>query len=152
MATATEGDLADAFASFMKSYFLHINPILHSGTFRGRRLNENRIVVLAALDLCGTLTPGDISAAFSVQKGSLTTVIGSLIEAGLVERRAVASDERSYRLVLTEEGRLTVAQIAEQRNLGFARLFGGMPREALGEAVRGIAALTAYLSTQEVRK
>lgn len=149
MADGRAKDFSDAFASFMKQYFLFINPILHRGSYRGRRFTENEIIVLLAVSVQGSMTPGEITAVFNLQKGSLTTVVRGLVDEGYIAREAVPRDARSYRIRLTDIGEAIVDLIARRREGEFDKLFDRMPRGDLEAATAGIEALTGYLRTRE---
>ncbi|PZU88479.1 MAG: MarR family transcriptional regulator [Chelatococcus sp.] len=93
-------------------------------------------------DLLSTLTEGEgisqseLAQRLYVTKGNVSGLVDRLVEAGLVERRAIAGDKRSYAMHLTAEGRrLAEAGIAAQRDYVAATL-GLMPSEDLAELDR----------------
>ena len=66
---------------------------------------------VAQLDLLSTLTEAegitqrDLAERLYVTKGNVSGLVDRLVEAGLVDRRAIPGDRRSYDLHLTAEGR-----------------------------------------------
>lgn len=61
--------------------------------------------VLSTLTEREGLTQQDLAARLYVTKGNVSGLIDRLVEAGLVERRAIPGDRRSHALHLTEAGR-----------------------------------------------
>jgi DNA-binding MarR family transcriptional regulator len=62
----------------------------------------------------GDLNPSEISERQGVSRNTTSSLIRSLEEDGLVERRLDRDDRRRFKISLTEKGRSTVAQYARQ--------------------------------------
>ncbi|WP_430911932.1 MarR family winged helix-turn-helix transcriptional regulator [Methylobacterium sp. sgz302541] len=89
--------------------------------------------VLSTLTESEGLTQQDLAARLYVTKGNVSGLIDRLVEAGLVERRAIPGDRRSHALHLTPEGeRLAAAGIAAQ-SAYVARTLGSLPPKDLAE-------------------
>ena len=137
--------LADTFHRFMRPFFERINPILHSTVWRGKRFTEKHIIVMMAVDMYGPLSPSELSRAFKLQKGSLTTIIRGLCQSGMIERQNAEGDERSYRLTTTAMGAEFVDHMADQRRAGFRQQFACLPETQRHEVRLALDTLVKYL-------
>jgi len=84
-----------------------------------RRLREEFAVTLPRFDLMAALdrtpaglTMGELSARLKVSNGNVTGVVERLVREGLVERTALPTDRRSYKVALTAAGRSAFAAMA----------------------------------------
>jgi len=97
-------------------------------------------------DLLSTLTEqegisqSELAEKLYVTKGNVSGLVDRLVQAGLVERRAIAGDRRSYAMHLTPEGRrLAEAGMATQRDF-VASTLGKLPSGDLVELDRLVLA------------
>ena len=141
--------LEASFDRFMRYFLVHVNPVLHRTTYRGRSYSEYEIITIMALGLVGPMRPADLSQGLAIEKGTLTTVIGRLTACGHVEKRPVAGDRRSYRAELTANGQAFKRHLDIQRRQGFEDLFAGMAATDLAAAAHGLDLMTAYLQRKE---
>lgn len=138
----------DLFDQFMKPFMVHLNPLMHSTEWQGRRFTENQVIVVTCVSRIGPVSPSKISKIFRLQKGSLTTVIAGLCDQGLIERVSVPGDERSYHLVLTRQGEAFISHMKAQREAGFLALFSEMPIQDLVAVCQGFSTLNKYLEAR----
>jgi DNA-binding MarR family transcriptional regulator len=98
-----------------------------------RRLREEFKTTLPRFDLMAQLekfatgmTVGEVSQRLMVSNGNVTTVVGGLIEEGLVDKRPAPHDRRVQVISLTAQGRRQFRIMAEQHELWIAELFAGL--------------------------
>jgi len=98
-----------------------------------RRLREEFAVTLPRFDLMAALdrtpaglTMGELSARLKVSNGNVTGVVERLVGEGLVERTALPTDRRSYKVALTAAGRAAFAVMAERHESWIDRLLGDL--------------------------
>ena len=86
------------------------------------------------------LTQQELAERLYVTKGNVSGLVDRLVEAGLVERRAIAGDRRSHALHLTDKGRdLAGRGIAAQRDY-VRRTLGRLPPQDLADLERIVLA------------
>ena len=84
-----------------------------------------RFDLMAALDR-GPATMGELSQRLKVSNGNVTGVVERLVQDGLVERTALPTDRRIYRVALTAAGRTAFAAMAARHAGWIDRLLGGL--------------------------
>ena len=125
--------------------------------FRFIRLHRRAVNTVAAelrelglsipqFDLLSTLTEREglsqqeLAERLYVTKGNVSGLLDRMVEAGLVERRAIPGDRRSNALYLTSKGRDLANQgIAAQRSY-VMRTLGTLPAQDLAELDRIVRA------------
>lgn len=81
-----------------------------SGRLRAIGLSVAQFDLLSTLTEDEGITQRDLAERLYVTKGNVSGLVDRLVEAGLVLRKGIPGDRRSYALYLTEPGRSLVAQ------------------------------------------
>ena len=150
MTIRNEGaQLFGAFDRFMPCYFRYISPILHKTKAPAYQLNENQIKILMALNFAGSATPTQLSRCFYMPKGSLTTILRSLSDMGLIHKQRALDDERKYYVSVTEKAKALIRQKRLENIKGFETLFAQLPEDDAAVITKGLNTLCAYLDKLE---
>jgi DNA-binding MarR family transcriptional regulator len=121
--------------------------------FRFLRLHNRVSVTMASrlraiglsipqFDLLSTLgeregiTQSELAERLYVTKGNVSGLVDRLVDAGLVERRAIATDRRSYAMHLTRAGRDLVDRGMEVQMAYVAATLGKLPESELVQMER----------------
>src|SRR5262245_20497630 len=97
-------------------------------------LSDSQLAALAALEK-HTMTPGELAEHEKVQPPSITRVIASLEERGLIQRMPHPSDRRQVVLTVTVQGRDVVRQVRQLREAWLARRWRDL-NKADGDVVK----------------
>lgn len=99
-----------------------------------RRLREEFRTTLPRFDLMAQLeksptgmTVGEVSQRLMVSNGNVTTVVTSLVDDGLVDKRPAPHDRRVQVISLTAQGRRQFRAMAERHEDWIADIFAGLP-------------------------
>jgi DNA-binding MarR family transcriptional regulator len=84
-------------------------------------LSPAQASALGSVSRLGTPTLGELAAAEQVQPPTVTRLVAGMEVAGLVTRRADATDRRVCRVQLTAEGRRTLQRIRSLKNAFLTR-------------------------------
>jgi DNA-binding MarR family transcriptional regulator len=84
-------------------------------------LSETQLAALSALEGHHAMSPGELAEHEKVQPPSITRVIASLEERGLIQRMPHPSDRRQVVLTVTVQGRDVVRQVRQLREAWLAR-------------------------------
>lgn len=105
--------------------------------------NPGRFATLMLIARNADISQTELSAASGRDKSSLTPVVEDLVRRGLVERKRVDSDRRTYRLNLTAAGRKTLAlmtRAARKHERNLDRLIGPRDKQRFIAILKRIAA------------
>jgi DNA-binding MarR family transcriptional regulator len=97
----------------------------------------SQLAVLGSLDRCGAATVGALANLERVKPPSMTRIVNSLVEAGMVTRRPHATDGRQVVVELTADARSVLAEDRRRRNAWLAQRLAELTdeeRELLGSA------------------
>ena len=88
-----------------------------TGRIRALGLSIPQFDLLSTLTEREGISQNELAERLYVTKGNVSGLVDRMVQAGLVERRAISGDRRSYAMHLTPEGRrLAEAGIAAQRD------------------------------------
>lgn len=90
-------------------------------------ISDSQYAVLGALHRLGPVTAATLAAHERVRPPSMTRIIGSLLEANLVERAAHPEDGRAQLVALTDAGRATVAETLRRRDEWLCHQLAALP-------------------------
>lgn len=145
MQETTNGQaIGAAIQQFMPQFIRYINPVIHR-IKTAYDFNENQIKVIMAVSLLEPVSPTQLSDALLIQKGSLTTIIRSLIRSGMIIRSTAPDDARRYYLAITAAGRAFIREKKAFDSMRFDTLFADMPPGDLRTVCDGLDTLTRYL-------
>ena len=96
-------------------------------------LTLSQLAALATLDRHGPLTPGELAAHERVQPPSMTRLVASLEQAGLVTRAPHASDRRQVLLAVSPAGAEMLQEDRRRRDAWLAQRLRALDPADLAE-------------------
>ena len=137
--------IREALHQYMPYYFGFINPILHKENTEKYALNENQVRTLFCINFLMEATPTIISQAINIQKGSLTTIIKSLIKLDLITKEYDNNDDRRYYLSLTDKGNAFIEYKQKKQEEELNQLFSRLNESDVEKISEGFHILSNYL-------
>ncbi|MDJ0398766.1 MarR family winged helix-turn-helix transcriptional regulator [Rhodococcus rhodochrous] len=120
---------------------------------RGRRTDSRvsltQISAMATLAQEGAMTPGALAARERVQPPSMTRVIASLHELGLVERTPHPTDGRQIIVTLSEAGNELLADEAQAREAWLTERLEKLDPDSLATLRDAVGILTALVAEDD---
>ncbi|MCQ4117980.1 MarR family winged helix-turn-helix transcriptional regulator [Rhodococcus tibetensis] len=120
---------------------------------RGRRVDAQvsltQLSALATLARDGAMTPGNLAAREKVQPPSMTRVIASLVELGLVERAAHPTDGRQIIVTLSDAGHALIADETHAREAWMNERLSGLEEEQLKTLRDAVGIITSIVADSE---
>ena len=104
-------------------------------------LSPSQASALGSVHRLGAPTLGELALAELVQPPTMTRLVGGLEDAGLITRRADASDKRVIRVQLTREGRRVLQRVKTLRTAFLARRLATLGPEERSAACRAVEVL-----------
>lgn len=102
--------------------------------------------VLLAVEEAGETRVTALAGELGLDKSTLSRTIESLVQAGLVERRAVQGDRRSLALSLTALGRRAAVDINRQGDREIRSVLARIPSQKRGLVAEAIGLLAEALT------
>ncbi|NEW46338.1 MarR family winged helix-turn-helix transcriptional regulator [Nocardia cyriacigeorgica] len=120
---------------------------------RGRRTDSQisltQLSVLATLHRDGAMTPGALAARERVQPPSMTRVIASLTDLGLVARKPHPTDGRQIIVSLSATGRALIADEASAREAWMTDQLSSLTPDQLDVLSRAVTIMKQIVAESE---
>ncbi|SHI44217.1 MarR family winged helix-turn-helix transcriptional regulator [Lutispora thermophila] len=116
-------ELFNSLFEFMPLYHQTIGCIYHKDYGIEPSLNKSQQKALFIIQKKGRVMPSSLGKAMDMQKGSLTTLIDSLVEYGFVRREADCEDRRKQWIILTSQGEEYISKLMSCFEKEFERIF-----------------------------
>lgn len=120
---------------------------------RGRRtesqISLTQLSVLATLGNEGAMTPGALAAKERVQPPSMTRVIASLTDLGLVERNPHPTDGRQIIVSLSTAGQALLADERSAREAWMSAQLADLEPDQLEDLQRAVAIMNQIVADSE---
>lgn len=120
---------------------------------RGRRANAQasltQLSALATLARDGAMTPGTLAAREKVQPPSMTRVIASLVDLGLVERAPHPTDGRQIIVTLSEAGEALIKDETHAREVWMNERLSALDEPQLKILREAVGIMTSLVADSE---
>jgi DNA-binding MarR family transcriptional regulator len=83
----------------------------------------------------------DLADELELDRSTISRTVEGVVDMGLVTREADSSDRRCFNLILTPEGKQTVAEIHRENDRYFSRLLASVPKSRRKQIVDGLELL-----------
>lgn len=138
---AVRGDAPDPVRVWLR--FARLQQKLSNGIaaeLRAIGLSIPQFDLISTLTEREGITQGDLAQRLYVTKGNVSGLVDRLVEAGLVERRAIPGDRRSHALHLTPLGREQAERGLETQSRFVDRTLGRLPARDVADLDRVLRA------------
>jgi DNA-binding MarR family transcriptional regulator len=133
------GAIDDELATRLRVAVTRLNRRLRQQSLAG--LSPAQASALGMVDRLGTPTLGELATAEQVQPPTMTRLVASMEDIGLVARVADAGDRRVCRVRLTGEGRRALQRIRSLKNAFLTRRLAELDPDERSAAASMIALL-----------
>lgn len=116
----------------------------------GGRLTATQLAALASVDRQGVITPGELAEIEGVRRPSVTRVVGTLLEEGMIEKNADPEDGRSSLLSVTPAGLEYLDERRSRKSAWLGRLLDELSEEDTRSLERAAAILEHALEEDRV--
>jgi DNA-binding MarR family transcriptional regulator len=106
-------------ASRLRLSINRLHRLLRQESLAG--LSPAQASALGSVNRLGSPTLGELAAVEQVQPPTMTRIVASLLESGMVTRVTDASDRRSARVCITSSGKKTLERIRTLKNAFLTR-------------------------------
>ncbi len=113
------------------------------------QVSLTQLSALATLSRDGAMTPGILAAKEKVQPPSMTRVIASLVELGLVERAPHPTDGRQIIVTLTDSGHALIVDETHAREAWMNEQLSGLDDAQLKVLSDAVGIITSIVANSE---
>lgn len=131
-------ELFNSLFEFMPLYHQTLGGIYHKDYDIEPALNKSQQKALFIIKKQGKIIPSVLGRAMDMQKGSLTTLVDSLVEYGFINRESGTEDRRKLWLFLTPEGEEYISILMDNFQKEFARIFEGVSPGDISKMIESI--------------
>ncbi|MEV4571534.1 MarR family winged helix-turn-helix transcriptional regulator [Nonomuraea sp. NPDC049419] len=135
---ADERDLQEAVARFVRAFGLH-QP---DQTPCGQPVPVSEAHALGELARDGALRQSELAHRLKLEKSTTSRLVTQLINRGWAERVPAPGDGRGRLVLLTEQGALAAARLAEARAQRFSAVLDRVPAAERADVLRALTILT----------
>jgi DNA-binding MarR family transcriptional regulator len=114
-------------------------------------LSPSQTSALSSIENHGPLTPSELADLERVQRPTITRVLGTLTEAGLITREPDPTDRRTARVAVTREGAAVLARGRSRKTAYLARGLRGLEPQDLATLERAATLIEQLLEDGERR-
>ncbi|HHU30503.1 MAG: MarR family transcriptional regulator [Bacillota bacterium] len=126
------------FLDFIPLYYEKLSPIFREEDGAGLRCHKNQKRAIMVIQRKKGVILSELGRYLDMRKGSLTSLIDSLVKNGLVERREDKSDRRKTLLYLTEAGEEYYQKMMAQTSKTYQKLFSKLSPEEIENCLCGL--------------
>lgn len=112
-------------------------------------MSLTQLSALSSLDEHGPMTPGGLAAKERVQPPSMTRVIASLADAGMVSRTPHPTDGRQIIVALTDSGQALLADETSAREKWMIDQLAGLDADQLAVLRESIDIIVGFVNSTE---
>ena len=130
--------IQDCFMEFIPLYHKKLSLVFHEDDEGDVRCTKNQKRTILLLKKVKGVTATELGRFLDMRKGSLTSLIDSLEENGLVLREPQKSDRRMTLLFLTDAGEEYYRKLVERYTIKYQELFSVLPEAEIDRFLTGI--------------
>lgn len=131
-------EIEQLFLEFFPLYYQKFAPIFREDDGSDTRTTKNQKRAIVLIKQRRGVTSSELGRCLDLRKGSLTALLDSLAELGLVERRPDEKDRRRAELYLTAAGEAYFTRMMQRHETMFIKIFSALTEEDLGRALYGL--------------
>lgn len=131
-------EIEQLFLEFFPLYYKKFSAVFRENDKPGLRCTKNQKRAILLIKNHEGITSTELGQCLDMRKGSLTTLLDSLAEMGLVQRIPDEADRRRVLLYLTAAGNDYFTEMMAKHEQLFLKLFTKLPTDELEECLDGL--------------